>query len=110
VRTWNYSNMKEEGIGNPPDGAPVSGLDWEMWLGPAPEHAFNANRFGVDPDAFSHFRWFWDYAGGMMTDWGIHLLDIVQMAFDEAAPTAITALGSASCSSRTIATRRTRCR
>jgi len=53
VRTWNYSNMKEEGIGNPPDGPPVSGLDWEMWLGPAPEHAFNANRFGVDPDAFS---------------------------------------------------------
>src|SRR6266478_1280738 len=94
VRTWNYSNMKEEGIGNPPDGAPIAGLDWEMWLGPAPEHAFNANRFGVDPDAFSHFRWFWDYAGGMMTDWGIHLLDIVQMAFDEAAPTAITALGS----------------
>ena len=91
VRTWNYSN--EDGIGNPPDGAPVSGLDWEMWLGPAPEHAFNANRFGVDPKKFSHFRWFWDYAGGMMTDWGIHLLDIVQMAFDEAAPTAITALG-----------------
>jgi predicted dehydrogenase len=93
VRTWNYSNMKEEGIGNPPDGAPVAGLDWEMWLGPAPEHAFNANRFGVDPDAYSHFRWFWDYAGGMMTDWGIHLLDIVQMAFDEATPTSITALG-----------------
>jgi predicted dehydrogenase len=93
VRTWNYSNMKEEGIGAPPDGAPVAGLDWEMWLGPAPEHAFNANRFGVDPNAFSHFRWFWDYAGGMMTDWGIHLLDIVQMAFDEAAPGAITALG-----------------
>jgi predicted dehydrogenase len=91
VRTWNYSN--EDGIGNPPDGAPVPGLDWEMWLGPAPEHAFNANRFGVDPKKFSHFRWFWDYAGGMMTDWGIHLLDIVQMAFDEAAPTAITALG-----------------
>jgi predicted dehydrogenase len=94
VRTWNYSNTKEEGIGNPPDGAPVAGLDWEMWLGPAPEHSFNANRFGVDPKEFSHFRWFWDYAGGMMTDWGIHLLDIVQMAFDEAAPTAITALGS----------------
>ena len=91
VRTWNYSN--EEGIGNPPDGSPVPGLDWEMWLGPAPEHAFNANRFGVDPKKFSHFRWFWDYAGGMMTDWGIHLLDIVQMAFDEATPTAITALG-----------------
>jgi predicted dehydrogenase len=94
VRTWNYSDMKEEGLGNPPDGAPVAGLDWEMWLGPAPEHAFNVNRFGVDPNAFSHFRWFWDYAGGMMTDWGIHLLDIVQMAFDDVAPTAVTALGS----------------
>src|SRR6195256_4080469 len=93
VRTWNYSNMNEEGLGNPPDGAPVPGLNWEMWLGPAPEHAFNANRFGVDPKKVSPFRWFWDYAGGMMTDWGIHLLDIVQMAFDEAAPTAITALG-----------------
>ncbi|MEZ5351202.1 MAG: Gfo/Idh/MocA family oxidoreductase [Bryobacteraceae bacterium] len=41
----------------------------------------------------SHFRWFWDYAGGMMTDWGVHLLDIVQMAFDETMPTAVTALG-----------------
>ncbi|MGH9722975.1 MAG: Gfo/Idh/MocA family protein [Bryobacteraceae bacterium] len=93
VRTWNYGNTKEEGIGSPPDGAPVAGLDWDMWLGPAPKRAFNANRFGVDPKQFSHFRWFWDYAGGMMTDWGVHLLDIVQMAFDEATPTAITALG-----------------
>jgi predicted dehydrogenase len=93
VRTWNYANGPEAGIGKPPDDAPHPGLDWEMWLGPAPDHAYNANRFGVDPKAFSHFRWFWDYAGGMMTDWGIHLLDIVQMAFDETAPDAITALG-----------------
>ncbi len=93
VRTWNYGNMAEEGLGNPPDAAPPSDLDWEMWLGPAPKRDFNKNRFGVDPKAFSHFRWFWDYAGGMMTDWGIHLLDILQMAFDEAAPTAVTALG-----------------
>jgi len=93
VRTWNYGNMPEEGIGNPPDAEPPPDLDWEMWLGPAPRRPFNANRFGVDPKAFSHFRWFWDYAGGMMTDWGIHLLDIVQMAFAEAAPKSITALG-----------------
>jgi len=94
VRTWNYGLSKPEGIGSPPDGEPPSDLDWDMWLGPAPKHTFNANRFGVDPKAFSHFRWFWDYAGGMMTDWGVHWLDIVQMAFDEAMPTAITALGS----------------
>lgn len=92
-RTWNYGHLKEEGIGNPPDSEPPTGLDWSLWLGPAPHRPFNKNRWGVDPKAFSHFRWFWDYAGGMMTDWGIHLLDIVQMAFDEMAPAAITALG-----------------
>ncbi|HSB17186.1 MAG TPA: Gfo/Idh/MocA family oxidoreductase, partial [Bryobacteraceae bacterium] len=93
VRTWNYGLAKPEGIGNPPDTDPPEGLDWDMWLGPAPKHAFNKNRFGVDPNAFSHFRWFWDYAGGMMTDWGIHWLDIVQMAFKEEMPKAIVALG-----------------
>jgi predicted dehydrogenase len=95
VRTWNYGRAEPEGLGNPPDAEPPSTLNWDMWLGPAPKHAFNANRFGVDPadKYFSSFRWFWDYAGGMMTDWGIHVLDIVQMAFDETPPKAITALG-----------------
>jgi predicted dehydrogenase len=93
VRTWNYSNVPQEGIGNPADGAPPSDLDWDLWLGPAPKRPFNANRFGIDPKAFSHFRWFWDYAGGMMTDWGVHWLDIVQMAFNEAMPETITAIG-----------------
>ena len=92
-RTWTYGNQDPAGIGNPPDSAPPPDLDWEMWLGPAPERAYNKNRFGIDPKAFSHFRWFWDYAGGMMTDWGIHQLDIVQMAFNELPPKAITALG-----------------
>ena len=95
VRAWNYGHTTPEGIGNPPDSDPPKGLDWDMWLGPAPRRAFNSNRFGVDPEDkyFSRFRWFWDYAGGMMTDWGIHLLDIVQWAFDEAMPTAVTASG-----------------
>lgn len=95
VRTWNYGLSPEEGIGNPPDSDPPAGLDWDMWLGPAPKRPFNENRFGVDPNDkwFSHFRWFWDYAGGMMTDWGVHWLDIVQMAFDEATPTGITSMG-----------------
>jgi predicted dehydrogenase len=93
VRTWNYGHQPKEGIGNPPDTDPPAGLDWDMWLGPAPSRPFNSNRFGVHPKEFSRFRWFWDYAGGMMTDWGIHLLDIVQMAFDENEPTTITGLG-----------------
>ena len=93
VRTWNYGHQKQDGIGNPPDAEPPAGLDWNMWLGPAPTRAFNQNRFGVDPKQYSFFRYFWDYAGGMMTDWGIHLLDIVQMAFNETEPTAIASLG-----------------
>ncbi len=90
-RTWNYGNGT--GIGSPPDEDPPKDLDWDMWLGPAPQRPFNRNRFGIDPKAFSHFRWFWDYAGGMMTDWGVHLLDIVQWAFEEEMPDAVTALG-----------------
>jgi len=95
VRTWNYGHDQQAGWGNPADTDPPSTLDWDMWLGPAPKVPFNENRFGVDPNDryFSNFRWFWDYAGGMMTDWGVHWLDIVQMAFQEEAPTEITALG-----------------
>ena len=45
------------------------------------------------PNRWSTFRYFWDYAGGAMTDWGVHLLDIVQFAYDEAMPTSIAAQG-----------------
>ena len=93
VRTWNYSNAFPEGIGTPPDTEPPAGLDWDMWLGPAPEREFNKNRFGVNPYSFAHFRWFWDYAGGMMTDWGIHLLDIVLWAMAEPGPRSISTYG-----------------
>src|SRR5580704_1035942 len=95
VRTWNYGHQGPEGMGNPPDTDAPAGLNWDQWLGPAPARRFNANRFGVDPEDryFSTFRWFWDYAGGMMTDWGVHLLDIVQWAFEEAMPTSATASG-----------------
>jgi len=92
-RAWIYSNQPQEGIGNPPDAAPPAGLDWELWLGPAPARPFNPNRFGVYPNAYSYFRYFWDYAGGQLTDSGIHVLDIVHMALDEPMPQAITALG-----------------
>ena len=93
IRTWNYGNASPEGIGNPPDSDPPTTLDWDMWLGPAPKVPFNANRFGVADDRWSSFRWFWDYAGGMMTDWGVHLIDIVQWAMDVEAPLAVSAAG-----------------
>jgi predicted dehydrogenase len=93
VRTWNVGNQSPDGIGNPPDSDPPAGLDWDLWLGPAAKCPFNANRFGVVPDNYSYFRWFWDYAGGMMTDWGVHLIDIVQWAMQVDAPLAASASG-----------------
>ena len=99
VRTWNYGNEYPDGIGHPPDGDPPPGLDWDMWLGPAPKVPFNPNRFGVFLDEnreykyWARFRWFWDYAGGQMTDWGVHLLDIVHWALGVEAPEEVSAVG-----------------
>jgi predicted dehydrogenase len=87
IATWNYGNESPQGIGNPPDDNPPDGLDWDMYLGAAPKVQFNPNRF------ISHFRWFWDYAGGMMTDWGTHHIDSVHRAMDVQAPLAVSASG-----------------
>ncbi len=92
-RTFQAGLDKKEGWGKPPDSDPPAGLDWDLWLGPAPKRPFNANRWGVAPNRWSTFRYFWDYAGGAMTDWGVHLLDILQFAFDETMPTSISAQG-----------------
>lgn len=93
VRSWNFGNSSPKGFGYLPDSDPPAGLDWDMWLGPAPLVPFNANRFGVFPDRWSSFRHFWDYAGGMMTDWGVHLLDIVQWAMNVDGPEEVSARG-----------------
>ena len=73
VRCWAYLDWIRD-IGNPPDGPVPNGVDYDMWLGPAPERPFNKNRFHFN------FRWFWDYAGGLMTDWGVHLINIALWA------------------------------
>jgi predicted dehydrogenase len=70
-----------------PDSAPPPGVDYKTWLGPSPAKPFNASRFHF------HFRWFWDYAGGLMTDWGVHLLDYALLGMKAAAPKSISALG-----------------
>jgi predicted dehydrogenase len=64
-----------------------------MWLGPAPKVPFNPNRWGVSTSHHSLFRYFWDYAGGAMTDWGVHLLDPLHQCFGETMPLAVSAQG-----------------
>lgn len=49
-------------------------LDWEMWQGPAPARPYERERCHYE------FRWFYDYSGGKLTDWGAHHHDIVQWA------------------------------
>ncbi|HQQ00272.1 MAG TPA: Gfo/Idh/MocA family oxidoreductase [bacterium] len=55
-----------------PDEPIPPGLNWDFWLGPAPFVPYNPERARVN------FRWFFDYSGGMVTDWGAHHLDIAQ--------------------------------
>ena len=62
-------------------------IDYQTWLGPAPKRAFNTSRFHF------HFRWFWDYAGGLMTDWGVHLLDYAVQGMKAENPISVSALG-----------------
>jgi len=93
VRAWNYSNESPHRIGNPPDSDPPAGLDWDSWLGPAPKVPFNTNRFGVRDDRWSTFRYFWDYSNGILGDWGVHLVDVVQWALDTPGPRTITCVG-----------------
>src|SRR5690242_11067188 len=75
------------GFGAPADSAPPSDLDYDMWLGPAPSRPYNPHR------ALYHFRWFWDYSGGQMTNLGQHSLDIVHWILGVDAPAAVTGAG-----------------
>ncbi len=87
VECWNNDESVVEGIGNPTDPKP-EWLDWDRYIGWTPKVPYNKNRY------IYNFRWFTDYSGGKITDWGTHLLDIAIWAMgEEKAPKKITAGG-----------------
>ncbi len=90
VRAFHIQNEWPKGIGNPPNEKPPADFDWEAWLGPAPMKAYNKNR------TFYRFRWFWDYSGGQLTNFGVHYLDAIQWALGQDRPNAVTAMGGKS--------------
>lgn len=86
VKVWCYQGwMRPQPV--VPDSAVPKGVDYQQWLGPAPLLPFNSSRFHF------HFRWFWDYAGGLMTDWGVHLLDYALLGMKATVPKSIDGLG-----------------
>jgi predicted dehydrogenase len=87
ARAFHIQNEWPNGIGNPPDGEPSAGFDWDAWLGPAPKRVFNKNR------TYYRFRWFYDYSGGQVTNFGVHYIDFIQWALGQDAPVSVTALG-----------------
>lgn len=86
VKVWAYQGwMKPVPVQS--DGTAPDGVNYDRWLGPAPARPFNPNRFHFN------FRWFWDYAGGLMTDWGVHEIDIALYAMNATAPRSVVASG-----------------
>lgn len=86
VKAWADVNYGR-GFNVVPDSEPPKSVDYDRWLGPAPKRPFNKNRF------HGTFRYFWDYAGGLMTDWGVHMLDMVLAGMNAKSPKSVMAIG-----------------
>ncbi len=86
VKVWAYQGWMKP-VPVLADGNAPEGVDYKMWLGPAEVRPFNQNRFHFN------FRWFWDYAGGLMTDWGVHEIDIALYSMGVVAPKSVMASG-----------------
>ncbi len=87
ARAFHIQNEWPKGIGNPRETEPPAGFDWDQWLGPAPKVPYNKNR------TFYRFRWFYDYSGGQVTNFGVHYLDFIHWALGQNAARSVTALG-----------------
>ncbi len=85
VKAWAYTSKTP--LPEVPDSAVPAGVDYDMWLGPAPKGPFNQNRFHYN------FRYYWDYAGGLMADWGVHMLDFALCGMNAKNPKSIMAMG-----------------
>jgi predicted dehydrogenase len=87
AKSYHHRNESPMGIGKPADCEPPPGLDWQFWLGPARAVKYNPNR------CLYKFRWFYDYSGGQLTNFGTHYLDVIQWALGQDAPKSVCALG-----------------
>jgi predicted dehydrogenase len=89
AEAWNHGHGPANSAGAPRNEQPPAELDWNMWLGPAPASDY---RPGVHP---GRWRVFYDYGGGNLADWGVHLIDVIQWAMKVDAPLSAQAVGGA---------------
>ncbi|MBM3289222.1 MAG: Gfo/Idh/MocA family oxidoreductase [Candidatus Hydrogenedentes bacterium] len=85
-RAYRISNMAPAGIGKAPDAKPPADLDWDTWLGPRPERAFN------ETIAPYKFRWWKEYSS-QTANWGVHYFDLLRWLIGEDAPVSVSAHG-----------------
>jgi predicted dehydrogenase len=74
-------------IGKTPDEPVPAGVDYDLWLGPAPKRPFSKNRFHYN------WHWNWDYGNGDMGNQGVHEMDIARWGLNVTLPTKITTAG-----------------
>ncbi len=84
-RAWMFYPLRDIGRQQPQN--PPTGLDWDFWLGPAPKRPYQPNR------CHENWRWFFETGGSLMSDWGVHMIDIVLLAMGEADPLSVMAAG-----------------
>ncbi len=86
TKAWSFVDWKGA-VPKVPDSPVPEGVNYDLWLGPAPKRPFNMNRF--------HFtwRWYWEYGNGLMTDWGVHLIDYILYGMGKSIPESVMAIG-----------------
>ena len=87
AKGFHLQNEWPNGIGAWADTAAPNEEQWDKWLGPAPKVPYNKNR------TFYNFRWFYNYSGGQVTNFGVHYVDMLRWCLGKDAPRAVTAMG-----------------
>jgi predicted dehydrogenase len=87
AKGWHLVNEWPAGIGNFPESTPPNEAEWDRWLGPAPKVPYKKSR------SFYTFRWFYDYSGGQVTNFGVHYMDMLRWCLAKDSPKAVTVMG-----------------